>query len=101
MQHRHPHNPARNAAERLRKTKPIHASKSIGEVQTNIVEILVHEGELPTPVLAESMGYTKATEAVRKSICGLLASGRIEYTEPDNPRIRNQNLRLISGGAQK
>ena len=83
------------------KVKPIKARKSIEEVQAIIVEILTREGELSTPVLAESMGYTKATEAVRKAIRGLLASGRIEYTEPDNPRSRNQKLRLISDGEQK
>lgn len=81
--------------------KPKKVRKSISDIKLLILDTLEREGESSTPVLAGAMGYTKATEAVRKAVRELLTSGEIEYTEPDNPRSRNQKLRLIRSGERK
>ncbi|GAB1476350.1 helix-turn-helix domain-containing protein [Bacillota bacterium] len=83
--------------EFLPKDKPADPSpqksrKSITEIKTLIMDTLEQRGALSTTILAKEMGYTKATEAVRKAVRELLESGEIKYTEPDNPRSRNQKL---------
>lgn len=71
------------------------ARKNIMQIKALVLETLKQSGELSTSTLAEAMGYTKATEAVRKAVRELLASGEIEYTQPKNPKSRNQKIRLV------
>ncbi len=84
-----------NSSKNDRSNKALKTRKSIADIEDLIIATLAHEGELSTPALAEAMGYTKATDAVRKAVRQLLEAGKIEYTEPDNLRSRNQKLRLI------
>lgn len=77
----------------LRKSKPGKTRKSISDIKLLILDTLKREEKLSASGLAKSMGYTKATEAVRKAVRELLLSGEIEYTEPENPRSRNQKLK--------
>jgi ATP-dependent DNA helicase RecG len=70
--------------------------KSIHEIKQLILTVLSSEKEMATPLLAQTMGYTKVTDAVSKAVRELLDEGEIEYTEPNNPRSRNQKLRLVN-----
>ena len=85
----------RREKENSQKTK---TRKSVSDIKQLILAILSKEKELSTPALAEQMGYVKVTSAVIKAVRELMESGKIEYTEPDNPRSRNQKLRLTDSG---
>lgn len=85
----------------LKDDKPQKIRKNISDIKSLILDRLARERELSTPALAKAIGYTKATDAVRKAVRELIASGEIEYTEPKNPRSRNQRLRLICDSEQK
>lgn len=85
----------RREKENSKKTK---TRKSVSDIKQLILAILSKEKELSTPALAEQMGYVKVTSAVIKAVRELMESGKIEYTEPDNPRSRNQKLRLTDSG---
>lgn len=84
-----------NNSKNDRPNKASKTRKSIANIENLIIETLTHEGELSTPALTEAMGYTKATDSVRKAVRQLLEAGKVEYTEPDNLRSRNQKLRLL------
>lgn len=73
----------------------IRERKSIHEIKQLILTELSSEKEMATPLLAQTMGYTKVTDAVSKAVRELLDASEIKYTEPDNPRSRNQKLRLV------
>lgn len=85
----------RREKENSQKTK---TRKSVSDIKQLILAILSKEKELSTPALAKQMGYVKVTSAVTKAVRELMESGKIEYTEPDNPRSRNQKLRLTDSG---
>lgn len=80
------------AGEAVGKRKPERSRRTLEEIKGLILSALEESGPLSSLQLAEGMGYTKITDAVRKAVRELMEENRIEYTEPGSPKNPKQRL---------
>ena len=70
--------------------------RNIIDIKKLIIEALAQMGDVSTADMAKALGYARINNTINKAVRELIESGKIEYTEPDNPRSRNQKLRLVN-----
>lgn len=78
------------------KAEKIKKRRNIIDIKRLILETLAKMEEASTADVAQALGYARINNTINKAVRELIESGKIEYTEPDNPRSRNQKLRLVS-----
>lgn len=72
--------------------------RNVLDIKKLILEILEQTGDIAASDIAKELGYAKINNTISKAVRELIEAGRIEYTEPEKPRSRNQKLRLTDSG---